>query len=193
MFISIVTITLAFWILFSRRGIGLLGSLDAGTGLMVVFLAVGLGFFIHEVGHKLVAEKLGCRTVYRAWMPGLLLALAFAMFTPFIFAAPGAVYIHKRFLSIRENGLISLSGPLMNVILGVAFLLIFLNVGSLSLLGFIALFGFQINFFLALFNLLPFPPLDGSKVLSWNPLVWGVMFFSLVYFNFFFPVSMFGF
>jgi Zn-dependent protease len=32
--------------------------------------------------------------------------------------------------------------------------------------------GFQINLLFALFNLLPFPPLDGSKVISWNPMVW---------------------
>lgn len=191
--ISVLTITLAFWILLSRKGLGVLSSLDSGTGLLAVFVAVGLGFVIHEIGHKAVAERFGCTTAYRAWMPGLVLALAFAAFTPFIFAAPGAVYIHKRYLSVRENGIISLSGPLMNTLLGFVFLLIFLEVGGLSLLGFIALFGFQINFFLALFNLLPFPPLDGYKVFNWSALVWGAMFVTLIYFNFFFPVGLFGF
>ena len=32
----------------------------------------------------------------------------------------------------------------------------------------------MINFFLALFNLLPIPPLDGSKVFTWNIPIWVV-------------------
>ena len=34
----------------------------------------------------------------------------------------------------------------------------------------------KINFFLGAFNMVPFPPLDGSKVMAWNPLVWGLSF-----------------
>ncbi len=175
--ISVLTITFAFYILLAR---------DAGLsiGLPAIFLAVGLGFIVHELGHKFVAQKFGCLAVYRAWFTGLLLALAFAILTPFVFAAPGAVYIQKEYLSQRENGLISLSGPIMNIILGLGFLWIFLNTG----LSFIGLWGFRINFFLALFNMVPFPPLDGSKVVNWNPVVWGVVFFPLLYFNFFMPL-----
>ncbi|MCD6434530.1 MAG: site-2 protease family protein, partial [Candidatus Diapherotrites archaeon] len=34
------------------------------------------------------------------------------------------------------------------------------------------IWGAYINFFLAFFNLLPVPPLDGSKVIVWNKFVW---------------------
>ncbi|RLF95157.1 hypothetical protein DRN45_01820, partial [Thermococci archaeon] len=36
------------------------------------------------------------------------------------------------------------------------------------------------NLFLALFNLLPIPPLDGSKVLKYNPILWGAVFFPIL-------------
>ena len=35
-----------------------------------------------------------------------------------------------------------------------------------------AMIGFHINSFLALFNLLPIPMLDGSKVMKWNLPLW---------------------
>lgn len=61
---------------------------------------------------------------------------------------------------------VSAAGPLSNLALAVLFALLahhpFGNVGLLML----ASFGVQINIFLALFNLIPIPPLDGSHILS---------------------------
>lgn len=173
--ISILTITAAFYILLAK-GPG------EGVSLPVIFLTVGIGFVFHELGHKYVAQRFKCTAVYRTWFSGLLLALAFAVLTPFVFAAPGAVYIHKKYLTVKENGLISLSGPIVNILLGLGFLWIFLYTGY----SFIGLWGFRINFFLALFNMVPFPPLDGYKVVNWNIGIWALVFFPLVYFNFFF-------
>jgi Zn-dependent protease len=34
----------------------------------------------------------------------------------------------------------------------------------------------SVNAFLAVFNLIPFYPLDGEKVNSWNPLLWASSF-----------------
>jgi Zn-dependent protease len=41
-----------------------------------------------------------------------------------------------------------------------------------TLIGFICL----VNLLLATFNLLPFGPLDGKKVLQWNEIAWAVLF-----------------
>ncbi|MEM4222132.1 MAG: site-2 protease family protein [archaeon] len=153
--ISVLTISAAF-------------SFPFMISFPVVFITLGLGFVLHELAHKIVAMRYGCVAVYRAWLEGLALALIFAIFTGgnFVFAAPGAVYIYKHAITRREDGIISLAGPLTNLMLAVMFLYL------APLLGKIAIIGFQVNAFLAFFNLLPIPPLDGSKVFSWNIGVW---------------------
>lgn len=172
--ISVITITLAFTIAFK-------------ISFHLVLLTVGLGFAGHEMGHKIVAKRFGCLAAYRMWMPGLLLALIFA-FWGFVFAAPGAVYIYKRYLTRREDGLISMSGALFNIILGVIFAYMVFIPNLIEL----ASIGFRVNIFLALFNLIPVPPLDGSKVLAWNPGVWAVLFM-VCCILFFFPEVLFAF
>jgi len=86
--------------------------------------------------------------------------------TGFIFAAPGAVYI-QGMINRKQNGLISIAGPLVNIALGVAFLGlgIVLHTGLLAVA--LYLVG-QINIMLAFFNLLPIPPFDGYKVFKWS-------------------------
>lgn len=161
--ISVVTISLAFSMFFL-------------SSLPVVFLTVGCGFILHELAHKFVAIRYGCVARYRAWVEGLVLALVFAVVTQgrFIFAAPGAVYIYKQGLTRRENGIISLAGPLTNFLLGLGFaFLLLVPSPDVQLVGFM---GFYVNMFLAFFNLIPVPPLDGSKVISWSVPAWLILF-----------------
>ncbi len=35
--------------------------------------------------------------------------------------------------------------------------------------------GFQLNLWLAAFNLIPYGPLDGVKIFAWNKLAWGLL------------------
>jgi Zn-dependent protease len=61
---------------------------------------------------------------------------------------------------------VSAAGPLSNLALAVAFSLVLqLELGNLGLMK-LASFGVSINIFLALFNLIPIPPLDGSHILA---------------------------
>lgn len=167
--ISFVTISLAF----SMFAI----SFGNYSAIPIIFIAVGTGFIFHELGHRFVAINYGCHAYYKMWTPGLFMALALAIMTGgrFIFAAPGAVYISKAGgLTRKENGIISLAGPATNLVLAVMFAVLFIAFPMASSLKALAAAGFSINVFLGMFNMLPFPPLDGSKVAAWNFKAWGL-------------------
>ncbi len=137
----------------------------------ITVLVVGLGFVLHEMAHKYVAIHYGYWAEYRMWVGGLLLALIAAITIGFVFAAPGAVYIHGNYIRTSENGKISLSGPAINIILALVFLSIplFFPNSTYVLIGVI---GASVNSFLAFFNLIPFSMLDGAKIFRWNPVIW---------------------
>lgn len=147
-------------------------------------IAVGLGFLFHELMHRSVARKFGCFAEYRMWLWALALALilSFASRGEFVFAAPGAVYITPMTLSPYVSakqmqkiyGLISLSGPIANMILAFVFYLMS-NIQVNWFLTVVSKMGFTVNLWLAAFNLIPLPPFDGSKVIKWNPVIWSVI------------------
>ena len=98
----------------------------------------------------------------------LLLAIAMSFFG-FIIIAPGGVFIHRngRAISKKQNGFISAAGPLTNIIFALAFLplILIFKEGFIYQIG---TYGYFINTWLALFNTLPFGPLDGTKIFNWN-------------------------
>src|SRR3989338_11652374 len=120
---------------------------------------VGLSFLLHELAHKYLAQKYGCWAEFRADNKMLLVMLVISFFH-IIFAAPGAVWIHGH-VSTEKNGKISLAGPLTNIVLALIFLsLLFMPITD-PLID-IASYGFQINSFIALFNMIPFMNFDGE-------------------------------
>ncbi len=179
--VSWITISLAFAMILGKRFFNVLPIFYA---LPTALLAVGTGFVFHELAHRYVARKFGIHAEFRAWNFGLVLALASAALvfvTGFgiIFAAPGAVYIFGN-LSRRENGLVSVAGPLTNLFVGLAFLTVSLFMPALNPVSLTIYYAAVINFFLAFFNMLPIYPLDGAKVFAWNPAIWSVLFFVLL-------------
>lgn len=165
-------ISFAFAVLLGG-GIGGLGE-GFPERLLLAAVTVGVAFLLHELAHKFIAQKYGYWAEFRRFNFGLILAV-FLSFYGFIFAAPGAVMIAG--IATREqNGKISMAGPLTNIILALLFLLLgmFLAAFGLStpLLQSIMGFGITINGWLALFNMIPIPPLDGSKVFSWSFPAW---------------------
>jgi len=143
-----------------------------------VLLAVTL----HEVAHGWVARELGDDTagklgrlsfnplkhvdpVGTVLVPGLLYALAGIVFG---WAKPVPVNWDKLRNPRRDMALVALAGPLANVVM----LLIWAAVAKLGLAYgqdyFVAtgLAGIMINAVLIALNLLPVPPLDGSRVVS---------------------------
>lgn len=160
-----VAISLAFAIILG----GSIFSLNFITFFMIASLSVGLGFIAHEMSHKVVAQKYGCQAEFRAWDTMLILAVVMAFFG-FVIAAPGAVMISGP-VGRRRNGKISVAGAVANLTVAAIFLSLLLIPVTGVLLS-IARYGFMINIWLALFNMIPFGMLDGKKVLQWNKAVY---------------------
>lgn len=183
LFLSLAALVIAFSILGERR----LPGIEA---IIITALGVSTGFLLHELAHKFVAMHFGYWAEYRANRMGLVLVIVMA-FAGFIFAAPGAVMISRtsapqNFYSLdpfgqeklaarekKEELLISLAGPLTNIVLAIVFFLVLMGgffAGSLWQNA--ASFALFINLTLAAFNLLPFGPLDGKKIYDSNRVVW---------------------
>ncbi len=150
---------------------------------LISTLILGLSFVLHELGHKFVAQSYGAQANYTIWLPGLIISMVIGISSGgrFIFFAPGFVAISTTLMSrfgfrhvlLGENeaGQISVAGPLTNIIL-----LFLFKIFSPIIPPAIWIPMVIINAWLALFNLLPVPPLDGSKVFFWRRDLWIVLF-----------------
>jgi len=154
--------------------------LEAGViGIVVAssFVAVLTGFLMHEIAHKVVAVRYGLWAEFRADTRGLLLAFVTAIFG-FVIAAPGAVMIAGP-VNLRQNGRISAAGPLTNMAFGGSFLAILFAFWPVLYFTpwFILVYQIAIvNIILGTFNMIPVPPLDGSKIWWWKKPVWAGIF-----------------
>lgn len=141
-------------------------------------LTLGLGFLLHELSHKAVAQHYKCFAEFRADFRMLLFTVLIS-FMGIVFAAPGAVVILGRpGMKRKEFGRIAAAGPLANIFLALVFLGLFLS--GVPWLKALSVTGFMINSWLALFNMLPFGMFDGRKVFHWNRAVFFTMLFSSI-------------
>ena len=180
--ISTAVLSAAFAVAFSN-GILNISIEQFPAMILFSFISVGIGFLAHElIGHKFTAQYFNLFAEYKMWKNGLVLALLSST-VGFVFAAPGAVMISRSIdlwgsqvpVTKRRMGIIAAMGPLVNLALGAAFFM--LNLFMPSRLFTIAT---QVNIWLALFNMLPVPPLDGSKILAWDKRIWAALFVVLI-------------
>jgi Zn-dependent protease len=142
--------------------------------MIISAVTVGCAFLLHEMAHKVVAQHYRCWAEFRADIIMLTLGL-FMSFVGIVFLAPGAVIIFGD-ITQKQNGKISMAGPLMNIILAIVLLpLLFANFSS-GILREIITSGYLINAWLALFNMIPLWNFDGAKIYAWNKKV----FFSMI-------------
>lgn len=156
-----------------------------GIALVIAILVISLG--IHEAAHAWVADKCGDptgRDLGRISLnplvhidPFLTVLLPTILFysTGFVFggAKPVPVNFHNLRSPMRDMALVALAGPISNILIALVLalgqkLVFELGIWGNDALGMTVLeYGVGLNLLLAAFNLLPIPPLDGSRVMAW--------------------------
>ncbi len=165
------------------------------TLVILIFSAI-----VHEVAHGLMAEKLGDSTARdegritlnpvphidpfgSILLPFLLLSVG----SPIVFGAAKPVPINANNFKDPKKGMavVSLAGPLANFILAIV-CVIPIKLGIVNSVSYpILIQVILLNIVLGTFNLIPIPPLDGSKILaSFAPDEWMEKILSLERYGF---------
>jgi Zn-dependent protease len=166
--------------------------LAAGTdpiqiGFVVAFLIISVS--IHEVAHAVVANHFGDTTakdlgritlnplahigLYESIVMPIVTLVASGGRFAFGGAKPVPVNYHRLRHPLRDMMLVALAGPVTNVILAAVFITAwkaafhFGDYESGELLPDVLLMSGYTNLVLAAFNMLPIPPLDGSRMMAW--------------------------
>ena len=142
---------------------------------IVVFGGIILAIGIHEAAHCYMADYLGDPTPQAMGRKTLnplahmdpLGTLMILVTGGFGWGKPAPYDPYNLANPARDTKLIALAGPFSNVLIAIILSLI-LKIFNLQPLLSIFYFLISININLALFNLLPIPPLDGSKILIHN-------------------------
>ncbi len=152
-------------------------TLFTNPAIFILWIAsVLVALSVHEFSHALAAYKLGDSTAKRMgrltlnpWAHVDLFGLMALVFVHFGWGKP--VPYNPAYLKYRHWGefLVAIAGPVSNLILliisGVLLKIFIPLLGGGNLLVIFLIFCFFINSALMLFNLIPLPPLDGSKFL----------------------------
>lgn len=190
------------------------------SALIAVIVLVFSAIF-HEVAHGYVADRLGdptARLLGRLTLnPVKHIDPIMSIFLPFILIFSGSPVIFGAAKPVpvdpfnlkdgrKDIALVSIAGPGTNILIAIVVGMICriffpgLNLEAImnsGFLGFILGTVFYINLLLAIFNLIPIPPLDGSKVfalllperLSITYLSLGSIGFFIIFFLLFFPIG----
>jgi len=129
-------------------------------------------FFLHEMAHKIVAQREGLWAEFRLILISAMLTLISILSPLFKIISPGAVMVAGS-ADMKSMGKTSIAGPVTNIVLSTVFLAgTFLFPQQISILALAAFF----NAWIALFNLIPFGILDGFKVFQWSKKNWVLTF-----------------
>lgn len=162
------------------------------TDIVILIPVLLFSVIAHECSHGYMALRLGDPTAKRAgrltfnplshidpFMTILLPALLILANSGVVFGGAKPVPYDPRYFKNfrRDSMLVALAGPLSNAFLALICLVLLMGMQQLSsggapsstfrALGDVLAWGFRINVILGWFNMLPLPPLDGSKVVAY--------------------------
>ena len=148
--------------------------------LIVMIVALVVSVIIHEMAHGYMANWLGDPTArlqgrlsanplvhIDPMMSVILPAILIMTNSPFIFGAAKPVPYNPYNLRNQKWGeaLVAIAGPLSNIVLALIFAVLYRFAAFTPTFADLAFQIIGLNIFLAFFNLVPLPPLDGSKIL----------------------------
>ena len=153
---------------------------DSIQKVLIRMLAIVICFPVHESAHAWVADKLGDPTGRNAGRISLNPMVHMDMFGTLCFLLLGIGYAKPVPVNIgnfkspkRDFALTALAGPLSNLIMAVILMLmlklIMAGAGIGAAYGLIAeglIYAAYLNISLAVFNMIPVPPLDGSRLVT---------------------------
>ncbi|MBI4149382.1 hypothetical protein HY491_02960 [Candidatus Woesearchaeota archaeon] len=172
----IATIIIGFIVSFKEWGYE---SFDAAIGLRnlaVALLMVGLSLLVQQTGHKIAGLSAGFTVEFRVWTYGLILGLVLILVSRgnIWFLAPGGIVIYhltahrlgyfRYGVNMWALGMIGLAGPIANVLFGGFFKTLAIYVSWLPLNAALVDKLFLLNMALAVYSLLPIPPLPGANL-----------------------------
>ncbi len=141
--------------------------------ILAIFL---VSLSVHEFAHAWIAYRFGDMTAKKMGRltlnPIAHISLFGTILMPILigFGWAKPVPVDFSILSKRQVFMVAVAGPLSNILMALA-LTVFFNITPLRAIpfvGFFILLAIQFNFILAAFNLIPIPPLDGSRmVYAW--------------------------
>jgi Zn-dependent protease len=155
--------------------LGLFSNLFYNDYVMLATFTIILttSFFLHEIAHKIVAQREGLWAEFRLiFISAILTLISIITPPPFKIISPGAVVVAGS-ADLKSIGKTSIAGPMTNIMLSTMFLAgTFLFPHQIGILALAAFF----NAWIALFNLIPFGILDGFKIFQWDKKLWVLVF-----------------
>jgi Zn-dependent protease len=154
-------------------------AMDIIIKLLLVLVVILISMILHELMHGLTAYWLGDDTAKAngrlTFNPikhldpflSFILPLILAVGGGPIFGGAKPVPINPQRLKWGELGmaLVAIAGPLTNFVLAFIFFAFWAIFQPVGIASDFLLLGFQINMGFCIFNLIPIPPLDGSRIL----------------------------
>jgi Zn-dependent protease len=159
-------------------------GMSKAVQIVIRIFVLVFAIIIHEVAHGWIAEKRGDPTARRLGrltlnpiphidifgsiiIPGFLIITG----SPFVigWAKPVPIDIRRFRDPLKDFALTALAGPVANLLQVVVYVALYRVAVAQSWpvwVGYLGFSGAAINLFLALFNLIPIPPLDGSRLVA---------------------------